>query len=145
MNPSLLVASVLTGLAFSFAAEDGEAAKAELEKLQGTWQLISAEADGKTMPAEQVKNIRVVIKGSKHSVYFGDASVVKEIPFTIDPTKKPKQVTDTLPDGKQIKSIYELTGDTLRSCVAPPGKDRPKEFSGKAGTGHTLRVFKRVK
>ena len=51
----------------------------------------------------------------------------------------------TLPDGKEIKGIYEMDGDTLKSCVAPAGKERPKEFSAGKGTGHTLRVFKRMK
>jgi uncharacterized protein (TIGR03067 family) len=117
----------------------------ELAQFQGNWQLVSAETDGKKVPEEQVAKVRVVIEGSKHSVYAGDQRLVHEIPFTIDPTTKPKSVTDTLPDGRTIKGIYELDGDTLRSCVAGPGKDRPKEFTAKEGSGQTLRVFKRVK
>jgi uncharacterized protein (TIGR03067 family) len=58
----------------------------------------------------------VIIKGNKHSVYLGDESVVKEIPFTIDPNKIPKTTTVTLPDGTEIKSIYKLDGETLISC-----------------------------
>jgi len=38
-----------------------------------------------------------------------------------------------------------LEGDTLKSCVAPIGKDRPTEFASKPGTGHTLRLFKKAK
>jgi len=144
MKPSLLVPFLLGFLAVRPAAAD-DAVKAELDKLQGTWQLVSAETDGKAAPAEQLKKVRVVIKGSKHSVYFGDSAVAKEIPFSIDPSRKPKETTDMLPDGKQIKGIYELNGDTLKSCVASPGKERPTAFSAKAGSGHTLRVFKRVK
>lgn len=127
------------------SAPSEEAVKAELEKFQGTWQLVSAEREGVQTPEEQVKKTRVVIKGNKHSVYFGDDAVVKEIPFVLDPTKKPKTTTDTLPDGKEIHGIYELDGDTLRSCVAAPGKDRPTDFSAKPGSGHTLRIFKRLK
>ena len=119
--------------------------KAELEKLQGTWQLISAETDGKKLPEETVKKIRVVIKGNKHTVHFGDKVVAKQIPFTLDPTKKPKTTDDTLPDGKQIFGIYELKGDILKSCVAGIGKNRPKKFAAAQGSGHTLRVFKRLK
>jgi uncharacterized protein (TIGR03067 family) len=121
-----------------------EVVKKELEKLQGTWQLVSAETDGKKAPDEQIKNVRVVIEGSKHSIYAGDQRLAHEIPFTIDPTTSPKSVTDQLPDGRTIRGIYELAGDTLRSCVAAPGKDRPKEFTAKEGSGQTLRVFKRV-
>ena len=45
-------------------APKDDAAKKELEKFQGTWQLVSAETDGKVAPEEQVKQTRVVIKGS---------------------------------------------------------------------------------
>ena len=138
-----LTALVFTSL--SIHAADDDAAKAELKKFQGTWQLISAETGGKKADKATIAKIRVVIKGNKHTVTFGDDIVAKEIPFTLDPSKKPKEATDTLPDGKKIKSIYELDGDKLKSCAAPAGKDRPKEFSAKEGTGHTLRVFERVK
>jgi len=121
------------------------AAKKDLEKFQGTWQLISAETDGKKAPEDRVKKIRVVIQGAKHNVFFGEENVAKDIPFTIDPTKNPKTVTDHLPDGKEIQGIYDLEGDTLKSCVAPIGKDRPTEFASKPGTGHTLRLFKKAK
>jgi uncharacterized protein (TIGR03067 family) len=135
---------VLTAIGGSFATDAKEdAIKAELDKLQGTWQLVSVETEGKAPSADLIKTVRVVISGSKHTVHVGDQSPAKDIPFTIDPTATPKETTDTLPDGMTIKGIYELDGDTLKSCVAPPGKDRPTEFEGKGG--NTLRVFKRVK
>ena len=43
-----------------------------------------------------------------------------------------------------IRGIYELKGETLRSCVAGIDKPRPTKFTGAAGSGCTLRVFKRV-
>lgn len=138
-----LAAALLAAL--TATAADKDAAKEELKKLQGTWQLESAETDGKKAAKEKTEKVRVVIKGSKHTVYFDDQPIAKDVTFAIDPSKKPKEVTDTLAKDVQIKGIYELDGDTLKSCVAPPGKDRPKEFSAKEGSGHTLRVFKRVK
>ena len=87
----------------------------------------------------------MVIQGAKHTVYFGDDVVAQEIPFSLDPAKNPKTVDDHLPNGQQIHGIYERDGDTLRSCVAPAGQNRPTEFTAKAGTGRTLRVFQRVK
>lgn len=116
----------------------------ELALLAGTWQLVAAETDGKKSSPEQVAKIRVVIKDSKHSVFLGDKTVVKEIDFVIDPTQSPRTTDDRLGDGRVIRGIYELSGDTLRSCVAAPDKDRPTEFSALAGSGHTLRLFQRV-
>jgi uncharacterized protein (TIGR03067 family) len=116
-----------------------------MARLEGTWQLASAEADGKRLPDEQAKQIRVVIQGGRHTVYFGDRAVAESVPFKIDPGKRPKQVEDTLKDGRKVRGIYGLDGDALRLCVAAPDKERPTEFTGKAGSGSTLRVFKRVK
>lgn len=124
---------------------DEDSIKSELKGFEGSWQLISAVKDGVETPDDVVKKIRVVIKGNAHTVYFGDDAIAKEIPFTIDPAMNPKTTVDTLPDGKQIHGIYKLDGEMLTSCVAEIGKDRPSEFSAKLGTGHTLRVFKRIK
>jgi uncharacterized protein (TIGR03067 family) len=119
--------------------------KAEAKEFEGTWQLVSAIKDGKPTPADVVHKIGVVIKDGRHSVFFKDHVLADRIPYAIDPTRSPKQSTDTLPDGKQIQGIDQIDGDTLKSCVAEPGKDRPTEFASKPGTGQTLRVFKRVK
>jgi uncharacterized protein (TIGR03067 family) len=128
------------------AAADTKAdvVRTEQAKLQGTWQLLSAETDGKQVPQEQVKKVKVVITGDRHTVYVGDQAVAKAVRFAIDPTRTPRAVDDTLEDGRVIRGIYELDGDTLRSCVAAVGKERPTAFTARAGSGQTLRVFRRV-
>jgi uncharacterized protein (TIGR03067 family) len=142
MRYSVLVLTLTAG--WSLGADDkADAIKTEWDKLQGTWQLVSVETEGKAPSEDLIKKIRVVISGRKHTVHVGDQTPAKDIPFAIDPSKTPKEATDTLPDGTTIKSIYELDGDTLKSCVAPPGKDRPTKFECKGG--NTVRVFKRVR
>jgi uncharacterized protein (TIGR03067 family) len=120
-------------------------AQSELSKFDGSWQLVSAVTDGKPTPDDFVAKVRITIRNGKHTVKIGDEIAVKEIPFTVDPTTVPKSTIDTLPDGQTIKGIYQLQGDTLTSCVARPGADRPTVFASEPGSGHTLRVFKRVK
>jgi uncharacterized protein (TIGR03067 family) len=127
------------------AGNPSEDASEAAAKFEGTWQLVSAVTDGKPTPADVVSQIHIVIKDGKHSVFYKDRVLAKQIPFVIDTARVPNEATDTLPDGKQIKGIYKLDGDTLKSCVAQPGKERPTEFASKPGSGHTLRVFKRTK
>jgi hypothetical protein len=52
------------------AADEGQPAKEELPRFQGTWQLVYAETDGKTTPGERVRSVRVEVKGNSHSVYI---------------------------------------------------------------------------
>lgn len=69
--------------------------------------------------------------------------------FTIDATAKPKNLEfipgQDIDKGKTCHGIYELDGDTYKVCFAPPGKERPKEFAAKPGSGYTLHIWKREK
>jgi len=47
--------------------------------------------------------------------------------------------------GKTSAGIYALAGDRYQVCFAAPGKERPKEFATKAGSGLTCYTLKRAK
>lgn len=49
------------------------------------------------------------------------------------------------PRGHTFLGIYELKGDTLRWCVANPGKPRPTEFATQIGSGQFLMILTRKK
>jgi hypothetical protein len=53
------------------------AAKKDLEKFQGNWQLISMERDGKKTPPEDAKKITLTIQGDKF-ILRKDAVTVSE-------------------------------------------------------------------
>jgi uncharacterized protein (TIGR03067 family) len=88
------------------------------------------------------------IKGDKYTVFRFDKARGKGT-LKLDATKNPKTI-DALPDGPAgkmgpILGIYEIDGDTLKLCFAAPGMERPKDFTCKAGSGHTLTVWMREK
>jgi len=128
---------VLTaGFMIAACASREEAIKRDYERLTGTWRLTSAVKDG--------KGDKFTISGDPALGTSGAGT------FTIDATKNPKTV-DSLqsegPDaGKTALGIYEIIDDnTKRACWAPPGKERPTEFTSKPGSGHLLQVWKREK
>lgn len=131
-------------------AKDDAAAK-DLKQLAGDWVMVSGERDGQKLPDEHVNASKITWKEKEVTVLTPHQSKdpIKGT-TTVDPTKSPKQmdwVRSAGPDaGKTFQAIYEFTGpDQYRVCFAPAGKDRPKEFATKAGTGHTLHVWKRAK
>jgi uncharacterized protein (TIGR03067 family) len=134
------------GVGLLLAAEPGDAAKAELDKLQGEWTLASSERDGKETPAEEAQKLTRVIKGDQYTL-LRDGKVVVKGTLKVDPTKTPRMI-DVLraeEGAKPMLGIYELDGDTQKVCFTAPGKDRPAEFSATAGSGNLLSVWKRKK
>jgi uncharacterized protein (TIGR03067 family) len=145
MSRVLLSVLLLVGLGAD-AKED--AAKKDLEAMQGTWTIEHLEIGGKKVPDESVKaaGSRVVFKDTTMTVYLhGDnKKPAYEATIQLDPTTKPPSI-DTTDDKKQVEhGIYELSGETLKLCTAPPGADRPKEFNSKLTAKTALWVLKKV-
>lgn len=133
------------------AAADDDSAK-ELKRLDGVWIMIAGEKDGQKLPEENIKQSKITWKGKDVTVETPHQSKepIKATMLKIDPTKKPREMDWTRangPDaGKPMLAIYEFLGDDeYRIIFAPAGKDRPKEFSTKAGSGHMMHTWKRMK
>jgi len=119
--------------------------KAESSKPEGCWRLQSGEVAGKEIPDQIIKQARAAIFGDQHTV-----NMVAEVilgSHKIDSSKQPPTIdaTDTAGPfaGKTTLGIYEIKGDQFKVCFAEPGKERPKEFTTKSGTGHLLHVWNR--
>jgi uncharacterized protein (TIGR03067 family) len=132
---------------------DAKAVKGEMDKLQGTWKVMSAKAAGKDYPPAALGMDQITFKGDKMILKRGD----KEIGtwgFRVDPRGKPPQM-DWVPPGDKASwpGIYELKGDELRLCFPLAPKkgqkvkvtiSRPENFETK-GKPIFLLVARRVK
>ena len=128
------------------AAEDNPAIKKDMDQLQGEWSMVSGSADGQPMPEEMRKQMKRVCKGDEVTVTSGGQLFLKA-KVSIDPSKTPKtidyEMTDGFTKGKTQLGIYELDGDTFRSCFGAPGAERPKDFTSQPGDKRTSSVWKR--
>ena len=140
----LYVLSVLAVGLLIAANSSGGDAKTELKKLEGTWGMVSGEAKGEKLPESTIKSAKLTIVGDKHTVKVGEDTIIGT--HKLDPTKKPKAIdamdTEGPFKGKTTFGIYKVEKGVFTVCFAPPGKDRPKEFTTKSGTGELLHVWK---
>jgi len=139
----------LAALAISFVwAEENQAVKQDLAKLQGEWTMVSGSADGQPMPDDMLKQMKRVCKGDETTTTMGGQLFIKA-KIILDPSKTPKTIDYVMLDGftkgKTQLGIYEVDGDTFKSCFAAPGAERPTDFTSKPGDRRTLSVWKRQK
>ncbi len=133
----------------SLAADDAkkDPLDEEYAKFEGTWQIVSLEVDGMKLPAETIKDSRLIIKGKEFTMKEKIATYKGT--FTIDAGKKPKTIdlkfTEGPEKGNTSYGIYELDGDDFKLCLTITAKDRPAEFATKAKSGLGLEVLKREK
>ncbi len=140
--------TLLTVGLFLFAAQAKADEKADKDKIQGEWSLVTLEEKGESQKITEDSEhfIKLKINGEKFLVTIrGDDH---DATFAIDSAKKPKEIDVTLKggdqDGKVMKGFFELDGDTLKICMGTPeAPDRPAEFKSKDEV--KVFTFKRVK
>jgi uncharacterized protein (TIGR03067 family) len=141
LPPAALFGLLLVSLAAADPAKD------DLDKLQGSWKIVSLEKDGKKQPEDALKSLKVIIKDDKFILKEGDKDAESSI--KLDPSAKPKAIDLTVKEGdaaKTIKGIYQLADDDLKICAAgDPNADRPKDFATKPKANVGLVVLKREK
>ena len=136
----------LMALMAAMGDSDADATAKDLEKMQGDWAVVSVIRDGVKEEDDNAQSLFRTVKDHQYTVFLFDKPVGNGT-FQIDATKKPKAI-DSFPAnlaGKALLGIYQIEGDTIKTCYAPAGKDRPTEFSSKKGSGHTLMAWEREK
>ena len=117
------------------------AADADLQPLQGKWIVDSFAYNGN--PVDVMQGAVREFKEDKYTLApkVGDAinGVAK-----LDSTKNPKEI-DLEVNGRTLKGIYALDGDSLRMSYTLNGDERPTELVSKPDSGIVLVVHKRAK
>jgi len=119
------------------------------EKLNGSYVGGGGETNGKPFNKEDLKDFKLVIKGSQYTLNSGTGESVQGIQ-TVDITKSPKNIDATdgsgRNKGKTILGIYEINGDEFKVSFSMPGKPRPTKFTTeKDESGQWVHIWKRVK
>jgi|SRR5438552_1398672 len=112
------------------AGQDADDAKKELEKLQGTWRVISSQVGDEKAAADEVKRRKVTIKGDVLVYDYGNERKEKqEGTIKLDPKTKALDWAWTSPQkGTTMLAIYDIKGDDLRIGFGNDGQFRPKRF-----------------
>jgi uncharacterized protein (TIGR03067 family) len=142
MKDILAITLIASFTAFAVHAGDE---KADLEKLQGTWTVVSLTEEGKAVPAAEIANLQITIEKDEYTATEKD-KVVAKYRFKLDPTKKPAAIDFTPLLGKEKiieQGIYVFEKDQLKICIDETGKTRPTVFEGKGTETCSVIVLKK--
>jgi uncharacterized protein (TIGR03067 family) len=161
---ALLSASLGIGLVASADEPKGSVGKKELDKFQGTWELVADEWHGLTVLESSLKNDveTLAIRGERFTITWHEGHSRTKKPFSyvdeeqsggtlqLDPTREPKEIdflfTSGRLDGKTWRGIYRWDDGKLVVCLES-NFVRPKEFKTATvpvkGYGGAIRSYKK--
>jgi hypothetical protein len=87
--------------------------------------------------------MRLTFAGDKATLK-GDGPQASTATVILDATRKPPAIDINLDDGKPLKGVYKLEGDTLTISHGRPGGPRAKEFKSTADNNAALMVEETV-
>ena len=138
---------------------------AELEKLQGTWNIIFLEVDGITPAPSVYAGSTITVEGERFTTRamggtqggmvemegerFSTRARGVEHAGTIElnaevvPNEFKMKFTEGPEKGNTNNGIYELDGDRWKICLNMKGGPAPTEFATSAGSGRALETLNR--
>jgi uncharacterized protein (TIGR03067 family) len=123
----------------------------DVKNLQGTWQAVYLEANGKKSPDDQVKELQIVVRGDQLFAVRPEGEG-KKVKFTLDAGRTPQTIDLSPIDGsdkaKIAAGIYSLKHGQLKLCINLFGKDttqRPTAFKTHEGDGVGFAILERAK
>ena len=138
--------AVVALAASAAAAQEPPATRQEMDRLRGTFSMLTGTADGAEMPATMAKAMKRVAEGNVTTVTMGGALYMKAN-FSVNAGVTPKTIdydmTGGFTAGRKQLGIYRTSGDTVVFCFGSPGSVRPVAFESKPGSGVTCTTWKR--
>ena len=125
-----------------------EAARMDVEALQGAWRFVRSE-QGALDDTWEVEGQRVAFEKDAFTLKKGDKVVLRGT-FKLDISKRPRTIDITITEGghkgKTMLGIWEIDREGLRWCVSEPGaKDRPTAFATNKGSSDRRSSFEKHK
>ena len=118
----------------------------ELRAWEGQWQFAALEIEGQEVPAEMLRESRLLVDGDRFRVESPDGPY--EGIFTIDVETDPAEIDIEFVEGPEAGQwsygIYRLDGANLLLCLGVTGATRPARFATSAGSGHALERLRRA-
>jgi uncharacterized protein (TIGR03067 family) len=96
-----------------------------LEQLQGDWVIERIEANGKTVPADQMRSKMITLKGD---LLTSDKDPDDPVKLVLSPGKQPAWIDMTDRYKKTMLGIYRVDGDRWEICLGDRDEPRPAEF-----------------
>jgi uncharacterized protein (TIGR03067 family) len=152
MYRKLFVIHIALTTLISCGCNASDPAKKDIDALQGTWEIVSAEKGGKDITQEcQDEGFKITFQGDAwiQDVKGYHFNTSKDSHIKIDASKLPKEfdhihtLTSTI--ASTYPGIYKLNGDTLTLCFDVDLKSRPTEFATAGSSGYFLVNLKRAK
>jgi uncharacterized protein (TIGR03067 family) len=143
---SLLFAALLaSGVGF---LSYGALHASNLDVLQGDWQVVAVEQDGRVLPKDQFPftSLRIRDDFILHERGLEPAKGGLKVRFRLHPEQQPKAM-DMESEGHHgdiYNAIYALEGDILTIC-RPDDSTRPAEFASSPGSNVLLYTAKRIR
>jgi RNA polymerase sigma factor (sigma-70 family) len=119
-----------------------------LGNLQGTWDLISLENEGRPVSAGEVAQRKLVWIIQADQIVMRSTTGESTARYRLDPSENPKRIdliftSDPEKQEQTLRGIYLRTNGTLQVCYDPKGQVQPKKFETAAGHSVLLMVFKK--
>ena len=119
--------------------------QSDLEQLQGRWQIVVLEIDGRDISKDSFVDAKIIIDGDSYATAGMGALFSGKI--SLDQTSHPKKFDVNFSDGphagKASLGLYMLNQDQWTICIGFAGYERPVDFRTSPQSGHALETLRR--